>query len=303
MVRFLGKGRIGQTGAPSRNRFAPKRARPIGNSNDCKNHHGARLRGNRHHHRHPVPKTRRQRDRLHSGRPQRRPLAFRVCIRHVVLLGRHLRRLRRSIRMEIRPVGHVGRHRQRHFGQPARLVGARPPHARNDTAPGCCHHARILRQALSQPRAAHRRRRHHLRVPHSLHRERLQRPVAPVRHGVRPAVRGMRHRHGTYHLHLRGARRLHGHRGERLPAGHRDAVRHHRRNMRRARRQWRLLTGGHRPVARASRNEPRFARRVREHVRTRFAQPARRCGSHEPRYVGPSANGAEVLRHQKRPRH
>ena len=34
------------------------------------------------------------------------------------------------------------------FGQPARLVGARPPHARNDAAPGCCHHARILRQAL-----------------------------------------------------------------------------------------------------------------------------------------------------------
>ena len=38
-----------------------------------------------------------------------------------------------------------------------------------------------------------------------------------------------------------------------------------------------------------------------EHVRTRFAQPARCCGAHGPRYVGPSANGAEVLRHQKRP--
>ena len=245
MVRFLNKGRIGQTGAPSRNRFAPKRARPIGNSNDRKNHHGARLRGNRHHHRHPVPKACRQRNRLHSGRPQRRPLAFRVRVRHVVFLGRHLRRLRRPVRLEIWTVGHMGWHRQRHFGQPARLVGARPPHARDDAALGRGHHARVLRKALPQPRAAHCRGGRHLRVPHPLHRERLQRPVAPVRHGIRPAIRGVRHWHGAYHLHLRGARRLHGHRGERLSARHRDVVRHHRRDLRRARRQRRLLAGGH----------------------------------------------------------
>ena len=146
-------------------------------------------------------------DRLRSGRAQRRPLAVRVRIRHqsyfsaVVFVG-----YAGQFGWKYGMAATVGRHRQRHFGQPSGLVGARPAHARDDAPPGRHHHAGILRQALSQSKgAAHRRGGHHLRVPHSLHRERLQRPVASVRHGVRPALRGVRHRHGGYHLHLRGA--------------------------------------------------------------------------------------------------
>ena len=178
------------------------------------NHHGRsvcrRGRRNRIH----LPPPRRQRRWLRPGRTQRGPLALGVRVRHLVLQRRYLRGLRRPIRVEIRPSCHLGGHWKRHFGKPACLVGARSAHARDDATPARLHHAGILRQALLEPSPAHRGSGHHLRVPHPLHRQRLQRPFAPVRHGVRVALRSVRHRNGTCDLHLRCHRRLHGHRSE-----------------------------------------------------------------------------------------
>ena len=161
---------------------------------------------------HLLPTNDRQRRRVRAGRAQRGPVDVGFRIRHQLLFRRYLRGLRWAVRLEVRHRRHVDRHRQRHPGQLACLVGARSAHARGDAPPGCVHDARVLRRALPVEGFAHRGRGHHLRVPHPVHGQRLQRPVAAVRHGVRAALRGVCHRHGGYHLHLRGAGRLHGHR-------------------------------------------------------------------------------------------
>ena len=152
--------------------------------------HGAHFRGRGSGRGHLLPTPRRHRRRVHPGRAQRGAVALGVRVRHELLLRRHLRGLRRAVRLEVRHRRHVDRHRQRHPGQPFGLVGARPAHARDDAPPGRVHDARVLRRALPVEGFAHRGRGHHLRVPHPVHGERLQRPVAAVRHGVRPAVRG-----------------------------------------------------------------------------------------------------------------
>ena len=65
--------------------------------------------------------------------------------------------LRRSVRLEIRRGRHVDRHRQRHPGKLAGLVGAGPAHARDDAPPGRVHDARVLRRAVPVQGGAVRR--------------------------------------------------------------------------------------------------------------------------------------------------
>ena len=91
----------------------------------------------------------------------------------------------------------------------------RSAHAGDDASPGRHHHARSSSASVSVE-GSHRQRGHYLRVPDPVHCKRVQRPVASVRHGVRPPLRGMRHRHGRHHVPVRGPGRLHGNRHERL---------------------------------------------------------------------------------------
>ena len=172
---------------------------------DRKDMHGAHIRRRGRGRGHLLSKDDQERGRVRAGRPQRGALDVGVRVRHQLFLGRGVRGLRRPVRMEIRHRRAVGRHRQRHPGQPSCLVGAGAAHARDDAPPGRHHHAGILREAVPVEGPAHCGGSHHLRVPHPVHGERLQRPVAFVRHGVRPALRGMRDRHGGGHLHLCGA--------------------------------------------------------------------------------------------------
>ena len=80
------------------------------------------------------------------------------------------------------------------------------------------------------------------------------------------------------------------------------AARHHRRHRGGHLEQRRLLRGHHLAVA-----DPRrgfgHARSLRQLLRARSVQPARRCHPHVAGHLGSAADGAEVLRHQKRPRH
>ena len=55
--------------------------------------------------------------------------------------------------MEIRPFGHVGRHRRAILGSLLAwwVLG---PRTRNDTAPGCCHHAQFFGKRYHTARCA-----------------------------------------------------------------------------------------------------------------------------------------------------
>ena len=85
---------------------------------------------------HLLPTNDRQRRRVRAGRAQRGPVDVGFRIRHQLLFRRYLRGLRWAVRLEVRHRRHVDRHRQRHPGQLACLVGARSAHARGDAPPG-----------------------------------------------------------------------------------------------------------------------------------------------------------------------
>ena len=59
-------------------------------------------------------------------------------------LGGYLRRLRRTVRLEIRHRIHLGRHRQRADRLPSCLGHPRQTHQDHDTAPGFRHHAAVF---------------------------------------------------------------------------------------------------------------------------------------------------------------
>ena len=118
---------------------------------------------------HLLPPAHGHRGRLHFGRPQRRPVDERLRLRYELLLGRGVCRLCGPVRLQVRYLGHLGWHRQRHYWLAARLVGPRPPHPRDDPSSAGLHHAGVLRQALRLPRPAHCGGGHHLRVPHPVH--------------------------------------------------------------------------------------------------------------------------------------
>ena len=284
-----------------RHRTYPRNERKV-EGHDRENSLGNCLRGRGRGGGHLLPSAHGHRGWLHPGWPQRRSVDERLRLWHELFLGRGVRRLCGPVRLQVRHLGHVGRHRQRHYRLAARLVGLRPPYPRDDPSSAGIHHAGVLRQALRFPRPAHRGGGHHLRVPHPVHRERLQWSVASVWHGLRAALRRMRHRHGGGHLHLCGAWRVYGHGHERLHSGHCHAARHHRRHRGGHLEQRRLLRGHHLAVA-----DPRrgfgHAGPLRQLLRARFVQPARRCHPHVAGHLGPAADGAEVLRHQDRPGH
>ena len=135
-------------------------------------------------HRPLLPETRHQRQRLCAGRALGWPVAHRLRLRHVLFFRRGLCGLCRTVRLEIWHRRHLGGHRQRPAGLPAGLGRAGPPHPHHVPASGQRHHARVLRQALWQQVAEDRRLGHHLHLPDPLHRQPVQRPEPPVRHGL-----------------------------------------------------------------------------------------------------------------------
>ena len=97
---------------------------------------------------HPVAPHGGGHARFCARRPQRRPVDERLRLRHELLLGRGVCRLRGPVRLQVRYLGYLGRHRQRYHWLAARLVGPRPSHPRDDPSPAGLHHAGVLRQAL-----------------------------------------------------------------------------------------------------------------------------------------------------------
>ena len=69
------------------------------------------------------------------GGRKRRAVDERVRLRHELLLGRGVCRLRGPVRLQVRYLGYLGRHRQRYHWLAARLVGPRPSHPRDDPSP------------------------------------------------------------------------------------------------------------------------------------------------------------------------
>ena len=273
-----------------------------GDSHACQNTHRGAVRSRGCRYRRCVQKVHVQRRRLHSGRAQRRSVAFGVRVRHELFLCGHFRRIRRSIRLEIRRCRHVDWYRQRYSGQLAGVVGTRPAHARDDAPSGRVHDAGVLRRALPEQGPAGCGGCHHLRVPDSVHGVCLQRSFAPVRNGVRRALRSVRYRHGRGHLPVRSGRRLHGDGRERFRPGSGHACGHCCGRCGGLGQQWRVHRGSHHAFADSCRRLC-DGRPVRLFLRTRPAEPARRHRADEPWYVGSAADGAEVLRYQERSCH
>ena len=177
---------------------------------------------------HPLPPPRHGRERLRAWRAFGGRVADGFCLRHVLLLGGHLRRLRGPVRLALRRGLHVDRSGQRLSGLAACLGGAWPPHAADEPASGQRHHAGVLRQALRLQRAEDRRFDHRLYLPHPLHGLALQRPFPAVRHGLQHRLHALHHPHGGADLRLCGGGRLHGHGHQRFHSGAHHAGRHRR---------------------------------------------------------------------------
>ena len=81
-----------------------------------------------------LPKACHRRQRVRSRRPFRRSVAHSFRLRHFLLFSRHLHRVRRTIRMEIRDRIHMDRNRQRFHRIPAGLGRPGATHQNNDPA-------------------------------------------------------------------------------------------------------------------------------------------------------------------------
>ena len=192
-----------------------------------------------------VPSRRGVGGRIRPRRTLRRGVAHGLRLRHELLLSRRVRRLRRAVRLEVRHLLDVGRHRQRGHRLASRVDGPRPAHKAPYAAPRLRHDARLLREALRLVVAQARRVRDHLRLPHPLHRLALQRPLAPLLDGVPGLLLFRVHRRdGRPHRGLRDRGRLSRDGDQRLHTGHNHARRTRRRHLRGA-----LLQGRVRRVA------------------------------------------------------
>ena len=69
-----------------------------------------------------------RRQRFRSRRTQRRPLAYRICLRYLVFLGRYLCRICRPVRLELRSFLDLDRSRKRVHRIPSCMGNPRTPH-------------------------------------------------------------------------------------------------------------------------------------------------------------------------------
>ena len=169
----------------------------------------------------------------------------------------------------------VGRHRQRHPGQPSGLVGAGAAHARDDAPPGRappCRNSSAKRYRSKGLRIAAAAIIFVFLIPYTASVYNGLSRLFGMAFGLpyEACVIGMAAVTCIYVVH----RRLHGHGHERLSAGHRHAAGHRRGHRGRAGEQRRASPRpstscrAFRPIC------PAHGRRVREHVR---ARPARTC--------------------------
>ena len=127
-----------------------------------------------------LPPSCDQRQRLRPWRKKRRSLADRLCLRHLLFLCRHLRRLRRSVRMELRTRLHLDRSWQRLYRIAPCLEPAWQTHASDDPTHRQQNDARLFLQALRLEQAEGRRVHHRLYFLDPLHRFPLQRSFQPL---------------------------------------------------------------------------------------------------------------------------
>ena len=120
------------------------------------------------------------RQRFCPGRSQRRLMAHRIRLRHILFFRCSLHRLCRTVRLDIRRFCRMGRHRQRPAGQSAGMDRPGTAHPHHDAVAGRKDHAGILRKALELQRTESRSRCDRLYLSDSLYRIGVQRSVPSV---------------------------------------------------------------------------------------------------------------------------
>ena len=117
-----------------------------------------------------LPQTRNRCQRLCTGRPLCRSLAHRLCIRHILFFSRCIRRLCRTVWMEIRHFRYLGRYWQRDHRLTACMGCTRQTHPHHDPASGLSYHAPVFRKAFRQFGIKDRCLCHHLYFPDPVYR-------------------------------------------------------------------------------------------------------------------------------------
>ena len=233
---------------------------------------------------------------LFPRRPDGRAVDVGLHLRRGLLLGGPLHRVRRQGRLGLRPLGTVGRPRQRPRRRPRRLGPSREAHPADVRRSPGHDHAGVPGEALREPVPQADGLAGRLPLPRPLLGGRVHRPVLPVQGQFRLRLRHGPDRHGPVHGFLSRARRLQVHDHDRCRVRH-DHVRRlgrpHRQHDRQGRRSG---PPDDRP---RGRGPPAHGRR----------RPGRRLAAlrsrlpDQRRPVRHAPARPEVLRHQGRPGH